>query len=123
VNIFIVFFLIFSCPIGFISVIINIIIINLFFFVLLVSFELKDAVYINSVIIPEENVRIITNEIQLLIVLLNAIFVDIKDNIRMIIDIYIGFMFFIILLEIKIIIIDIFPLYFMIYKIIVFCNF
>jgi hypothetical protein len=39
----------------------------IFFFVLLVSFAARDAVYINNVIIPDENVRIITNGIQLLV--------------------------------------------------------
>jgi hypothetical protein len=33
----------------------------------LVSFAARDAVYINNVIIPDENVRIITNGIHLLV--------------------------------------------------------
>ncbi len=39
---------------------------KVFFFLLFVSFDAREAVYMNSVIIPEENVRIRTSGIHLL---------------------------------------------------------
>ena len=61
---------------------INIIILFIFLF-FVVSFGDNDAVYINKVIIPEENVRIITKAIQLERVILNTIIDTIIEIIRM----------------------------------------
>lgn len=123
VNIFIVFFIVLAWFVGVIIVIISMIIIVLFFFCFEISFEFNDAVYMKSVIIPEENVKITTNEIQLLIVFLNIIVVEIKDNVRIIIAILIGFVFFNIFLVIITIIMVMIPFILMIYKIIVSSNF
>jgi len=53
------------------------------FFVFIVSLDERDAVYINNVIIPEENVRITTNAIHLEIDLLNTIIDEIIEIKRM----------------------------------------
>ena len=64
------------------------------FLVLLISFETKDAVYINKVIIPEANVRMVIKETHLVIVDLNIIVVERMDKIKIKIAIVTGFVFF-----------------------------
>jgi hypothetical protein len=51
-------------------------------------------VYINNVIIPEENVRINTNEIHLVILVLNIIRVERTEISKIMIAIVVGFIFF-----------------------------
>jgi len=71
----------------------------LFFFIFIISFADKDAVYINSVIIPEEKVKITTNAIHLEIVYLNTITDEIIEIIKIQMAIKIGFMFFFIVVD------------------------
>jgi hypothetical protein len=59
----------FCCWVGIVSISI-VVASSVFFFVLFVSFDASDAVYINRVIIPEENVRITISGSQLLVMFL-----------------------------------------------------
>jgi hypothetical protein len=65
-----------------------------FFLFFLISLDAKDEVYMNSVIIPDEKVRIVTNGTHLVIVVLNRVMAVMRDNARIVIAILIGFMFF-----------------------------
>lgn len=66
------------------------------FFVLLISFDTRDAVYINRVIIPEANVRIVMKETHLVNVDLNMTVVARRERKRIDSDVVIGFMFFLV---------------------------
>lgn len=61
------------------------------FFVLVFSFAVIEVVYINSVIIPEEKVRIVTKAIHLEFVVLNTEIVIKIDKTRIEIETNIGF--------------------------------
>jgi hypothetical protein len=75
-----------------VRILINIRIIIVFLlFVFIFSFDDKDAVYMNKVIIPEENVKIVTNAIHLDIELLNSVIVITMDPIRIEIAMNTGF--------------------------------
>jgi hypothetical protein len=63
------------------------------FLFFLISFGAKDAVYMNRVIIPDEKVRIVTNEIHLVVEFLNSRVVDMIDIVRIKIARLIGFVF------------------------------
>lgn len=69
-------------------------IIKILFLYLFFSFDDNDAVYINNVIIPDENVRIVTNPIHLDKDALNNKNAVIKDSTKIEIAIVIGFEFF-----------------------------
>jgi len=96
-NVFIVVWVFVCCAFG-IAAVVNIsAIIILFFFVLFTSLFSSEAVYINSVIIPDENVMIKMNEIHLLVEILYIGMVDITDNTRMVMASEIGLIVFVLM--------------------------
>ena len=84
-------FLIFSVFAGVVRVISKNKIIHFLFFMFLFSFAVIEDVYINSVIIPEENVRINTKPNQLVAVVLKIIVVDKIEMARIAIASFTGF--------------------------------
>jgi hypothetical protein len=85
--------------------------ITLFLFLFFVfSFDLNEAVYMNRVIIPDENVRMVTNATHLLMVVLNNIDAITSEVARIIIAIVSGFVLLLIFVAIATANIDIISL-------------
>jgi len=89
---------------------------SLIFFVLVFSLGASEIIYMNSVIIPDENVIIVTNGNQFIMVDLYRYIVKVTDIIRIMRAIVVGFFIFVVIIHI-IIIIDISLIVILIYKI------
>jgi hypothetical protein len=80
------------------------------FLVFIFSLDVSEAVYINSVIIPEEKVSVVTNDSHLVRVILYIRIAVAKEMVRIVIAIYMGLVFFLIFAVRIIIAIDMIPL-------------